>query len=311
MNLFKTLFLPLGLCLAIMSSLLMPSFGKWVSNQNCYSYLVSIIFLLNGFDFKTKDWSFTKDKLLKVFYFSFISLAVAPALAYFIANVFQLSFGWMLGFYVMACVPTTLSSGIVITSEAKGDKNTAVILTLVMSFLGVFILPFSLGFLLQNNESLSIQPISMMYDLCCTVLLPFLLGLVIKKVLKTSYTVGNYIPSSIVILVVYSSASKSNQILLETTLSSFLLISIASMCLHFSLMVLIHASNKIFKTSRTESIAYLICGSQKTLPISIAVLSTFNNTTSDALIMCITLHFIQLIFDSFLATKLKYHGNVS
>jgi sodium/bile acid cotransporter 7 len=226
-------------------------------------------------------------------------------MVYGMSSGVDLGFDWMLGLYTIACVPTTLSSGIVIAAQAGGNKSLAVMLTMVMSFLGVLILPFTLSWLLQAYGNTSIDSLSLMMSLCYKVLFPFLLGYVCQQFIWRGHRFGTVLPSSIVILIVYYSSSRSQDLMLSSTLLEITLAIVISTGLHLVLIGLDYLYVKVMEIKAENMISFVICGSQKTLPLSVAVLAGFSLETGQALVFCICFHFSQLILDSILAMYLK------
>jgi len=300
----KTYFLPIGLIAAIVGALVVPAAGQHLAQWHWTSYFVAVIFFINGFDFRSRDLKFEKSLLIHTMMVSLLSLMVAPQIAYLLTSFIPLPLSWMIGFYVIACVPTTLSSGIVIASLAGGHRPLAVLLTIGMSFMGIFTLPWTLSFLLEGGFAFSVNRGELMLGLCLTVLLPFLVGLWCKRALKTDYQFGNYYPSAIVIMIVYVSAAQSSQLLYNATLNELGKAILISCLLHVILMVLCWIYAFLTTSDREYSVTILFCGSQKTLPLSVAVLSDLSTGTGNALIICIVFHFFQLIFDSLLASHL-------
>lgn len=301
----KTYFLPTGLILALLLAMVFPDPGEKIASFEITSYLIAAIFFMNGHDFVLKELGFNRKLMFHVLSISMISLFLAPAIALAMSKVIVFEFYWLLGLFIIACVPTTLSSGVVITSEAGGNKSLAVMLTIVMNLLGVFVLPFTLKYLVQGSESLKIDSIALMMGLFLKVLLPFLLGLLIQKIKSTGFVFGNMLPSCLVILIVYYSSSKSQSLMMNSTIAELGLAMMISIILHLALMVLDLLYVTLSKIKREDQLAFVFCGSQKTLPLSIAVLAVLPIVPGQALVLCICYHFSQLILDSILAVYIK------
>lgn len=301
----KTYFLPIGLILALALAMTLPEPGRNLAELELTSYLIAAIFFMNGYDFVVKELDFNAKLLIHVLNISLISLLMAPAIAFGMSFVVNLDFYWMLGLFTIACVPTTLSSGIVISAQAGGNKSLAVLLTMVMSFLGVFILPFTLKSLVQAYGEVQIDSLALMIGLCYKVLLPFLLGYMVQRFLLKGYRIGNLLPSSIVVLIVYYSSSKSQALMMSSTIQQILGCVLVSISLHIFLILIDYLYVAVVKMKASNRLSFVFCGSQKTLPLSVAVLAGFSVETGRALVLCICFHFCQLIMDSVLALKLK------
>ena len=60
------------------------------------------------------------------------------------------------------------------------------------------------------------------------------------------------------------------------------------------------------KLNPENSKALLFVASQKTLPVSLAVLAGLHQETGNAVIVCLLFHFVQLFGDSILASRLRF-----
>ena len=65
------------------------------------------------------------------------------------------------------------------------------------------------------------------------------------------------------------------------------------------------AAVKILQLNPEDAKALLFVASQKTLPVSLAVLTGLHQDTGNAIIVCLLFHFIQLLIDSALASRLR------
>ena len=69
-------------------------------------------------------------------------------------------------------------------------------------------------------------------------------------------------------------------------------------------MALALTAARLLTLGRRERNAYLFVTSQKTLPVAISVISIIATDNALALVPCLLFHFIQLFFDSFVASHL-------
>ncbi|MCI5168446.1 MAG: hypothetical protein D3903_20735 [Candidatus Electrothrix sp. GM3_4] len=74
---------------------------------------------------------------------------------------------------------------------------------------------------------------------------------------------------------------------------------------HFLLLGINSQAAKLFKLNPEDSKALLFVASQKTLPISLAVLAGLHQDTGNAVIVCLLFHFVQLLVDSMLASRFR------
>lgn len=299
-------FLPTGLLLAFALSWLLPAPGLALQQAGLIPWMVVIIFLVNGYQTLIGGIPFSGALLRSALSAILISLLISPFLGQAIALLLALPAGAAVGLVVTATVPSTLSSGIVMTQLAGGDGVKALFLTILLNLLGVFTIPFLLPLVLNNVGSIELSPWPLLEKLILIVLVPFLLGMMGRRVIQRSprHWLIRYLPSSCVIATVWMSVSASSQTLQEISPTLLVVIVAASLLLHGTLLLLCLASRKLLASERGEWIALLFTASQKTLPVAVGVLAALNQPVGVALVVCILFHFLQLFVDSMLASRL-------
>lgn len=299
-------FLPGGLLLAFAISWLAPTPGLALQEMGLIPWMVVAIFLINGYQTRLGEIPFSGKLWRTLLGAILINLLISPFVGQAIALLLALPAGAAIGLIVTATVPSTLSSGIVMTQLAGGDGVKALFLTIVLNLLGVFSIPFILPLVLNNVGSIELSPWLLLQKLIIIVLIPFLLGMLGRRVIQRSprHWLIRYLPSSCVIATVWMSVSASSQTLREISLPLIAVIIIASLLLHGTLLLLCLISRQLIDSDREEWIALLFTASQKTLPVAVGVLAALDQTVGVALVVCILFHFLQLFVDSFLASRL-------
>jgi sodium/bile acid cotransporter 7 len=300
-------FLPVGLLLAFLTAWLAPTPGMALQEMGMIPWMVVTIFLINGYQtllsrmpLSGKLWSTALIAIL-------INLLISPFLGLATATLLALPAGAALGLIVTATVPTTLSSGIVMTQLAEGDRFKALFLTILLNLLGVFTIPFLLPVVLANVGNLTLPPPwPLLQQLLIIVLIPFLTGMLGRRIIQLPprHWLIRYLPSSCVVLTVWMSVSASSDTLREISLPLIGSMIAAALLLHGALLLLCLGSRRINRPERAEWIALLFTASQKTLPVAVSVLAALNQPVGVALVACILFHFLQLVVDSMLAARL-------
>ncbi|MBU0946341.1 MAG: bile acid:sodium symporter [Proteobacteria bacterium] len=302
----RQLFLPLGLLLAIFFALLLPAGGILLSDYSGLKILVFTIFLVSGYQTGSKGLSLDR-KLLSLFLAAAaISLIVSPLLGLTLSRLIDLPLPLAMGLIIISAVPPTLSSGIVITEVSGGNALLALFLTISLNLLGIFTMPFMLDFCLKAAGPVDINQTALLIKMLLLVLLPFALGKLTRNWSAKSKVSPSwsYVNSSCVILVVYASLSTSKSAFSGLGLMEFAMILLAVALLHLILLAVNAQSAKMLHLGPADSKALIFVASQKTLPISVAVLASIQFATGSAIIVCLTFHFFQLFMDSFLASYL-------
>jgi len=299
----KQYFLPIGLLMAIFFALLLPNFGEVLHNHNGINILIGIIFLVSGYQAGIKIAAPKKNLFKTLLTAATISLLLSPLLGLLITKALPLSQSLALGFLITAAVPPTLSSGIVITETSRGNTTLALILTICLNLLGIVTLPFMLNFCLTTTGPVTINQNALLLKMLVIVLLPFILGGLVriirkKKAVSSRWT---YLNSSCIILVVYNSLAVSSNTFAEPGLDDYTLILTGVVLLHGLLLLINFKAGQFLTLPKPDRKALLFVASQKTLPISIAVLANLGQDSGNAVIVCLIFHFFQLMLDSLLA----------
>lgn len=301
---FKKQFLPVGLILAIAFALLVPRPGQVIKDVGSIPYLIMVIFGINGYQVSFSLTAFNRRLFSSFACLILTSLILAPFLAMVISSLLSLSSSLALGLIVMSAMPTTLSSGIVITQSAGGSNLWALLFTMGLNFVGIITIPLMLSQCLSASAQVDIDVIKLFFKLLTLVFIPFAIGHGLKRVLPTLpyQAVINYIPSVCVILTVLASMSSSRHQLLGSSFATLALMVMCSILIHVTLLVLHGFLGKWLKLQTPERKAFVFIGSQKTLPIAISVLASLQTEVGLALLVCIVFHFLQLLMDAKLAS---------
>ena len=300
-------FLPIGLLLALLVAVLAPTPGALLHQAGLVPWMVVIIFLVNGYQVDLKRLPRAGPAARASLVAMVISLLLGPLLGLATVSLFELPADVALGLVVMATVPPTLSSGIVMTQVAGGNVPKALFLTILLNLIGVLSVPFMLQFVLGSAGLVSISPWSIFRQLILLVLLPFVLGAVIRR-LAGSGAAGHwllrYLPSSCVITTVWVSASASSGMLKAFDIRMLLLILAGALLIHGALLLLCYLARYLYRPEYGEWLALLFTASQKTLPIALGLLAMISQNTGAAMVACLVFHFLQLFLDSVIASRI-------
>ncbi|MCW8834887.1 MAG: bile acid:sodium symporter [Rhodospirillales bacterium] len=296
----QSLFLPIGLCVAIIGAWIAPDTGIALKDAGLIPWGVVIIFLVNGYQMELGETRLRGNLLRAVAVLLVIALLGGPALGILVARAFGLSEAFTLGLIVMSAMPPTLSSAIVMTQLARGNAAWALVLTITLNIAGVFLIPFLLPLFLQAGESVALSPWPLLHKLVLLVLLPFIAGQVIRRIsiVRLSGPILRYIPSTSIIMTVWMSMSASNEALAAMDIFDLILVATAGLTVHLALFGGCLGAARAMKFDMGETWAFTLTGSQKTLPVAISVLATMGGAAGVALIACIVFHFLQLMVDS-------------
>eukprot|EP00750_Incisomonas_marina_P002613 INCI12509.1.p1 GENE.INCI12509.1~~INCI12509.1.p1 ORF type:complete len:486 (+),score=96.71 INCI12509.1:166-1623(+) len=355
--------IPLMLAVAIVFGYLVPAPGQWIADQGVPlgSVFVAVIFLVSGMKLKTEALVRAVKEWRGILVGTLIILVLTPCVSFGVLAIpsdRSALTDLLFGLAIFFTMPTTLSSGVVLTREANGNFALALLLTTVTNLLSIVLIPFvvQLLVLFQNwlaarqsaasvedlattasafggnangttwavNAS-SLDPLEINIDaveLLMKLSLAILLPLVVGKVMLHIPQIG---PA-----VVACTTHTSKQIKLVTTFAlavapwlkisanvdGFATLEAADIFIALGLGIGVHllflGVNFLLTMGgwlgMAERKAVVIMGSQKTLPIAIAVLdfipdgSGFN--AGVASISCVLAHFVQILIDALIASRL-------
>lgn len=304
---FKKAFLPAGLVLAIAGTLTLPAPGVWMQEANMISVFVTLIFLVNGWEFKLAEARLNRKFFQSFAAVSVISLLVGPLLGLLGARLFSLDPLVAMGLIVISSVPVTLSSAIVMAEISAGNRAWALIMTIGLNLLGIFTLPYMVKLMLEQAEDFDISATQLLFKLLTLVLLPFIAGIVLRRIFRKVHSpvAMQYLPSTCVILTVYAAFAAARDMLGGLSWGSYPLIAFICLGVHLGLMVLGLCTAQLLHLQRPERNTLLFIASQKTLPLALSVLVVIAPENALGLIPCLLFHFIQLFLDSFIASHLS------
>jgi sodium/bile acid cotransporter 7 len=319
-------FLPLGFLLALIVGLSWPLPGEEVASWMIGDYRVVqtlnviTIFVVSGLTLKTDDIKHALSREGRVAYgYGVIAILFITACAAFLAV--QLPFShdeFSYGLAVFCIVPTTLTSGVTLVTQAGGNGALALLLTVTTNMLGVVTSPFMLDAVLKSEGSktssdVSFDAVSLLVKLIVTVMIPLFLGKALREVvpgMKTwvsrHKTLLKVINNGSLVLIVWQTISRSADDLLSVPFSSIMSVIAAGIGLHILyLSVNWPVASKVLRLKPREFKCIVLMTSQKTLPISITII-TFLGVLGDEGLMSIPPiigHLSQLFIDSYIQSK--------
>lgn len=306
--------LPVGLILALAISLAWSGGESLVRRAAVVplnEWLIFAIFFVSGIRLKIThlfEESLPPEPFLAV---GVVQFLLAPFCALALGFALTLPEAWFIGLAAICCVPTTLSSGIVLTDQAEGNTLLALVLTLLLTLTGTLLTPVWFGFLLGTGAAIDLAVSSLMLKLFTLVLVPLTMGQIIRQlILKNPPGFLKHVPSVCVILAVWLAAQGNADGLRELPLYAWICFLWISVMLHSGWFYLIWSYARKRNIHRRNQIAMAFAGSQKTLPFAITILTVaFTSTSiSDALPVAISFvvifHLSQILIDSIIAPRL-------
>jgi len=283
--------------------------GLWLKSHHGPDIVIVVIFILSGIALDTRqireglaDFKGTLLALLIIF-------LIAPVIAYFF-SLLPIETGLVLGIFLVATMPTTLSSGIVMTGSAGGNMAHSLLITIIANSLAVITIPISLSFLIGGNENqvIHIDPLTIIIKIATLVLLPLIVGVVARRLF--SARLRPILPytstcNQLGILTIVWMALCGGRNAIVSSLDSIILIIIIVFFFHLCLVLSALWLTKIFKIAKGKRESVIFMGGQKTLALSVILQVSLFPEFGLALVFCVVHHIVHLIMDAYLINYLK------
>lgn len=284
--------------------------GAWLKSRKGPEVVMWLIFFFSGLGLRPRHiQTGARDVRGIVIALSMIFL-ISPVVI-MPAAMLPLDTGVKIGLFLVAAMPTTLSSGVVMTTAAGGNMAQALIITLLANGLAVFTVPICLSLLLGTiggAADIAIDRWAIVIKLFFLVLIPLSAGLGLKY--YTSGRVRRFegklqiLNQCLVLCIVWMALSQAREAILGGGDSIAVVVASVSV---FHLLLLASAAVLIrafaLPPGRRESVIFM--GAQKTLPLSVILQVSLFPQHGIALIVCVIHHVIHLLMDGYLVGRLR------
>jgi len=324
-------FLVCGFCLALTFGLSVPAAGKALASVTVSGWgvfqtmCVVVIFIISGATLKTEEIAEALKSGRGALAYGWVAiLGVTPLLGFIQVQLPYKPLEFRYGLALFCCVPTTLTSGVTLVRNAKGNVALALMLTVTTNLIGVFTVPFYFNAVVSTGPSLGAtgatsgmtsNALKLLVKLIFTILIPICAGKIARETFpsvarfatkyKAELTLAN---NSCLIVIVWMSISGSAKQLIDTNAGTIFAVIFAAILIHVVFLAINFAVTHALGLSGPERVASVMMSSQKTLPVAMTVIAYLPEDTfgSKGLIAipCIVCHITQLFMDAPLATRL-------
>ena len=284
--------------------------GRWCKHHYGPNLVIFLVFLFSGMILDPGQIRSGLTNLKGTGHALILIFIISPAIAA-ILQFFPMNAGVKIGLFLVAVMPTTLSSGVVMTGAAGGRMAHSLVITVIANMLAVVTIPVSLSVLLEltgNETAIIIDKSAVMVKIGLFVVLPLLAGLAARSVLyrwimkhSARFQVANQF---LILAIVWMGISQSKPVLLQSQ-TQLIFIVLLVCAFHLALLLTAWASIRFFRIPAGQRESILFMGIQKTLPLSIILQVTLFPAFGEALLVCVGHHFISLMVDGFLVGRLR------
>ena len=291
--------------------------GGTISLKNIANLGISVIFFFYGLRLspaKLKE-GLNNRRLHAVVHLS--TFLFFPALALLVKPLFageENELLW-LGVFYLACLPSTVSSAVVMVSIARGNVPAAIFNASVSSLAGVFLTPLLMSFALSSSGKMDYSELGgIVGKLVLQVLLPVVVGMTLNK--KWGRFAERHkkrlrqFDQTVILLIVYTSFCDSfaRGVFEGFGLMRLLLCSLGMVALFFVAYGTISIVCRRLRFNRPDTITATFCGSKKSLVHGTAMSRVlFPGLPSAGIILLpiMLYHALQLMLVSAIARKLS------
>lgn len=221
-------------------------------------------------------------------------------------------FNIWLSIFFLACLPSTVSSSVVMVSIAKGNVTSAIFNASISGLIGIIMTPLLMSFFLDPSSSGGNHG-EVLQQLLMKVLLPIILGVLLNPFFKKWVTrYSNVIAEFdrlIILLIVYESFSTA---FIENVFGSvppviFVILAFSVVFLFFAVYHILKVVATKMRFSAEDIITVTFCGSKKSLvhgSLFLLVLGIPDEKKVLFLLPVMVYHSFQLFYVSWLASKI-------
>lgn len=244
-------------------------------------------------------------------------LAISPALAFALMRLPLDPPVLAQGLALFVVMPTSISSCVLMTSEAKGNVALALLFSVSTNLAAVGTVPFFLANILASDSvegGSALDPVDLLVKLALTIMLPLVVGKAFtfwrpaaaffskhKMALKLT-------SSALLISVPWITMSQSAARLRTTPIGSVFAVLGLGIALHVLLLLFNYGVTHFLPIALPERKAVVLCASQKTVTTALSVLQFVPPELADRGLLMLPIllsHFAQTIMDAIIAAKWK------
>lgn len=297
-----------GIAAIIALAFSMPDIGRWVRTYSILNIGISLAFFITGLTLETSSIAGHLKHFKPPVAAMISSLLLFPLLSWLLATP-SLPAEFVIGVCIIATAPVTVASGTVMTAIGRGNVTLSLFICVLGNFLALFTIPFSLSLLISIETNIELPVFKMLYGLFTTILVPTVLGQLIRPFIKNKLEpykrIFSIFQQIVVLLIIFNAVASSTDKIIQTGVS-VILVGGFMFILHSIILAMNYGISKSIRLDRASTVAFTIHTSQKTLTVSYLVWAEyFAADYPMALIPGILYHLIQMIMDTVVAERFR------
>jgi len=310
------------LCGTLVAAMIVPSWGSALgSGGYLASFLIMLMYLSMGMGVPFRTLlSGMKEIKLHLYTQSAIFL-ISPMLALLFFSAIS---GWTgkdqaLGILFVGCLPTTLTSCVMLTQKLKGNHVGAMYNSILSQILGIILSPLLLAVLLSTQVRYGVDLAKVFLDLSIKIIIPLSAGQMtllafpgfVRKLGKIPSKVSFYSIFVILFMNIGEAITRGN---FYRNLTSLSIPIIAAGMLSSSLVLVLWLGTRLCRFPLADSISASITGSHKTLgmgiPLVIAYFPTQKGIVNNVSLVVIAYYIWSLLLSPLIIRNFAAHLDI-
>lgn len=309
-NLLKKNWFFIGIAVVVVLALSFPGLGLFVKEHKILNFGIFLTFLITGLSLDTRT-ILEQLKNVRVLIASLLSsLLLIPVITAILAGLaFPGNPDFVVGAIIIAVAPVTVASGTVMTAMALGNVPLSLFICVLCNFASLLSIPLVLSLLLGTAQGIELPVGKILGTLAVTVLVPTLLGQILRPWLKEAIVpykkAFSIFSQCIVLLIIFNAVSSSSGVISGMGAGIVGLFAFMTF-LHGLILGMNLGISRVIRLDGPSTSAFTIHTSQKTLTISYLVWAGyFAHAFPLAMVPGIAYHLVQMFMDTFVAAWFK------
>jgi sodium/bile acid cotransporter 7 len=284
--------------------------GIWFKIHRGPDVVIIIIFFFSGLILKARQIKSGLADIKGTLIALSIIFLIAPIIS-ILWGILPFNTGVKIGFFLVAAMPTTLSSGVVMTGAAGGNMAHALVITVLANGFAVFTVPITLSLLLNlvgGTTVVAINKSAIMIKILLFVLSPLCIGLLIKFYAKSLIdrvdTKLQILNQFLVLGIVWMAISQAKQTIINSG-EIIGIVFLSSLIFHGILLASGFLFTRFFRLGQGRMESVIFMGGQKTLVLSVILQVSLFPQYGLALVVCVMHHIVHLVMDGYLVGRLR------
>ncbi len=291
-----------GLTLGLAGAMYLPGPGLWLDQMGLTGLFIGLIFFHEGTRIYLAPALHPVRFLRPLSWGIVVALVTFPAAAFFLGRLFGLTGDDLTGLIIIAAMPCSLTSAMVIAEKAGADGLTAVVLMVTLNLLGLATIPLNLS--LWLGRSVEVCPLTIMIKLVFYLFLPLALGQALRHygpvLVRRFEPIARFLPPLCLGLIVYAAFADETERLLALKWHTAFHLLWPALTLHLAMLGLAFIGGRwpLGMTGRVNR-AVAVVASEKPITVAVVVWSmSFQTAHPLAAFPMVMLYIAQIVTDS-------------